>query len=357
MVTIDDILAKIRPNIAKLTPYRCARDDFDSGILLDANENSFGSAIDSDLELHRYPDPHHAKLCKAYAAYRGVNPDQLFFGVGSDEAIDNIIRIFCEPGQHSLLITPPTYGMYKVSANINNVQISEAPLTKSFQLDIPALKDAIEDNTRIIFLCSPNNPTGNTLNREDVLEVLKNFDGIVVVDEAYIDFCPDKTFAKDVEDYPNLVVLQTLSKAFGMAGIRLGAAIAHRSIIRFMRSIKAPYNLNSYTLNAGLEVLAANEKVAKSVKALNDERVWLSEQLDVIPEVETIFPSDANFLLIRIQKAKQIYYRSAELGVVIRYRGDQMHCEETLRITIGTRAENEELLKVLKQIIQELKTP
>lgn len=350
MTTIDDILSLIRPNIAKLAPYRCARDDFDSGILLDANENSFGSMVNSDLELHRYPDPHHAELCRAYSGFRGVQANQLFFGVGSDEAIDNIIRIFCEPGKDSILITPPTYGMYKVSANIHNAAIQEVPLTPEFQLNVDGILDAVHENTRIIFLCSPNNPTGNVLNREDVLRVIQNFNGVVVVDEAYIDFCADSTFAKDIDQHPNLVVMQTLSKAFGLAAIRLGAAIAHPSVIRFMRSIKAPYNLNKFTLKAGLDALAQQEKLQQTVQQIITERDWLSGQLQKLKTVRNVFPSDANFILIRMDNALQIYHEIPRRGVVIRYRGDQKHCESTLRITVGTRQENEKLLELLAEL-------
>lgn len=350
MITINDILSLIRPNIAKLAPYRCARDDYDSGILLDANENSFGSLIDSDLELNRYPDPHHDELCQAYAKFRGVFPNELFFGVGSDEAIDNIIRIFCEPGRDSILITPPTYGMYKVSANIHNAMIQEVPLTTEFQLDVPEILETVDQQTKIIFLCSPNNPVGNTLHRNDVLEVLENFHGIVVMDEAYIDFCPDKSFAKEIDNYPNLVIMQTMSKAFGMAGIRLGAAIAHSSIIRVMRSIKAPYNLNKYTLQAGLQALDNQKILQEKVEMINQERQWLADRLNKLEKVYKVFPSEANFLLIRMEGAKRIYKEIAERGVVIRYRGDQMHCHDTLRITIGTRQENIKLLTLLENL-------
>lgn len=350
MITIDDILALVRPNIARLTPYRCARDDFDSGILLDANENSFGSVVSSELDLHRYPDPHHTALSSAYASWRGVSPEQLFFGVGSDEAIDNIIRIFCEPGKHEILITPPTYGMYKVSANINNVLVREAPLRSDFQLDVPAVLSAITAQTRIIFLCSPNNPTGNVLRTEDIETLITSFPGIVVLDEAYIDFCHSFSFAKRLEKFPNLVILQTMSKALGLAGIRLGAAIAHPKIVRIMRSIKAPYNLNSFSLQTGLQALENPEKIQRMISEILEERDWLLTQLKQMPSIKQIFPTDANFILIRMDEAKRIYHQIAESGVVIRFRGDQIHCENTLRITVGTREENKKLLALLAQL-------
>jgi histidinol-phosphate aminotransferase len=341
----------IRPNIKTLTPYRCARDDYDSGILLDANENAIGSVPSDPRFLNRYPDPHQDIFRQKFAQFRGVKPDQIFCGVGSDEAIDLLIRIFCVPGKDEIMITPPTYGMYKVSASINDVGINSVPLTPDFNLRVNEMLSAARTNTKIIFLCSPNNPTGNLLNRESIVSILKSFNGIVVIDEAYIDFSTSDGFSKDLAQFPNLVILQTLSKSFGLAGIRMGLALASAEIISYMLRVKAPYNINKLTTEVALKAMEHVEIMHAYVKALNNERKWMVEQLAGIPEVEIVHPSDANFLLIKIDNAYTIYKNMADSGVVIRYRGDQIHCENTLRITIGTHKENVEMLRMFKEVI------
>ena len=342
--------ALIRPNIRDLQPYRCARDDFDSGILLDANENSFGSLVPSDLELNRYPDPLQNKLREAVAGFRSVSREQVFMGSGSDEAIDLIIRAFCEPQKDAILITPPTYGMYKVSASINNNTVISVPLSPDFQLRVDDILEKAAD-ARVIFLCSPNNPTANLLKRDDMLRVLKEFNGIVVVDEAYIDFCEGETMVRELENHPNLIILQTLSKAFGMAGARLGIALASKEIINVILKIKAPYNINSLTAQAGLKAFSQLDKMRQAVENILIERERLIEELNKLEGVINIYPPDANFILVKITNALAIYHELANRGVIVRYRGDQAHCEETLRVTVGTRKENDELIHNLSQIL------
>lgn len=340
----------IRPNIRVLTPYRCARDDYDQGILLDANENAIGSVPADVRELNRYPDPRQDALRDRYADFRHIRRDQIFCGVGSDEAIDLLIRIFCVPGKDHIMITPPTYGMYKVSAAVNDVGVLSVPLNPDFSLDPQAVLDAVTDTTKIIFLCSPNNPTGNLLDKDAVRAVIRGFRGIVVVDEAYIDFSGDEGFAGELDEFPNLVILQTLSKSFGLAGIRLGLALASEQIISYMLRVKAPYNVNKLTTEAALKAMDNLPVMRAFVKALNNERAWLRQALETVPGVRKIHASDSNFLLVVIDNAQYLYKTMADTGVVIRYRGDQLHCESTLRITVGTHAENERLIQRLKEV-------
>lgn len=346
-----DLDSLIRPNIKTLSPYRCARDDYDSGTLLDANENAIGSVPSDPRGLNRYPDPHQDAFREKYAAFRGVKADQVFCGVGSDEAIDLLIRIFCVPGKDAIMITPPTYGMYKVSASINDVGIISVPLTPDFNLRANEMIAAITNHTKIIFLCSPNNPTGNLLKKDDIKHLLNSFSGIVVIDEAYIDFSVDVGFSGLLDQYPNLVILQTLSKSFGLAGIRMGIALASSDIVRYMLNVKAPYNINKLTTEVALKSMDNIEIMKAYVKALNNERKWVTEQLKTIAQVKKIHPSDANFILIEIDNAYDVYKNMADSGVVIRYRGDQIHCENTIRITVGTHVENVAMLNILKEKI------
>ena len=345
-----DLESIIRPNIRVLTPYRCARDDYDQGILLDANENAIGSVPADIRELNRYPDPRQDALRDRYADFRRIRRDQIFCGVGSDEAIDLLIRIFCIPGKDHIMITPPTYGMYKVSAAVNDVGVQSVPLNPDFSLDPQAVLDAVTDTTKIIFLCSPNNPTGNLLDKDAVRAVIRGFRGIVVVDEAYIDFSGDEGFAGELDEFPNLVILQTLSKSFGLAGIRLGLALASEQIISYMLRVKAPYNVNKLTTEAALKAMDNLLVMRAFVKALNNERAWLRRALETVPGVRKIHPSDSNFLLVVIDNAQHIYKTMADTGVVIRYRGDQLHCDSTIRITVGTHSENERLIQRLKEV-------
>jgi histidinol-phosphate aminotransferase len=346
-----DLDSLVRPNIKTLTPYRCARDDYDSGILLDANENAIGSVPSDPRQLNRYPDPHQVAFREKFAGFRGISSGQVFCGVGSDEAIDLLIRIFCVPGVDEIMITPPTYGMYKVSASINDVGINSVPLTSDYALRVPKMIASIKPQTKLIFLCSPNNPTGNLLQKDDILQVLNAFNGIVVLDEAYIDFSGDEGFSRELSTFPNLVILQTMSKSFGLAGIRMGIALASVEIVNYLVRVKAPYNISKLTSEVALKALNHIEIMQAYVKALNNERKWVAEQLRSIPEVLNINPSDANFLLVEIKNAFEIYKSMADSGVVIRYRGDQIHCENTIRITIGTHKENVEMITMLKEVI------
>ncbi len=345
-----DIQSFIRPNILNLKPYRSARDDFDSGILLDANENSIGAPFENELELHRYPMPYQEELRARIADFRGVNASNVFVGVGSDEAIDLLFRIFCKPGNDRVLTTPPTYGMYKVSAAINDVDVDSVLLTPEFQLQVKETLAAVTGQTKIIFLCSPNNPSGNSLRREDMVSVIEGFDGIVVVDEAYIDFSKNESFAKLVNQYPNLVVLQTMSKAFGLAGIRLGIAITNSEIIDFMMKVKAPYNINKLTSEAAIRGFSNIDVMKTNVAQILSERERVVSELDSIDTIEKIFPTDANFLIFRVPNALDAYKKLAEKGVIVRYRGNEPHCENCLRLTIGTPDENDQFLSALKQV-------
>jgi len=340
----------IRPNILALKPYRCARDDYDSGILLDANENSLGSNIGDEDDLHRYPSPYQEAFKEKFARFRSVNPNQIFTGNGSDEPIDLLIRIFCRPGNDAIITTPPTYGMYKVSAGVNDVENVEIPLTPDFQPQTDKILEAADERTKILFLCSPNNPTGNLLKQTDVVRLAEEFPGIVVIDEAYIDFATTDSWASKLSHFDNLVVLQTLSKSFGLAGIRLGVALSSPYIIDMMNRVKAPYNINKLTSKAANEALEHIDKMHESVEELLAQRKRLERELAKRKYVKHIFPSDANFLLFRIENALKIYREIADSGVVIRYRGDQIHCDDCLRVTVGTEDENTAFLEHLDQL-------
>lgn len=343
----------IRPNIRSLKPYRSARDDFSEGTLLDANENSLGSVVASHLNLNRYPDPLQDRVRKAWADFRDIRKDQIFLGVGSDEPIDLLIRMTCRPTVDNILITPPTYGMYKVAADVNEIEVKETRLDDKFQPEPEEILKNTDKNTRIIFLCSPNNPTGNLLDSQAVTAILNQFDGLVVVDEAYIDFSLSPGWSGKIDQYPNLVVLQTLSKAFGMAGIRIGAAIAHEELISFMLRMKAPYNINKLTADAALEALNNHKGMQYFVEKLLAERKRLEQALQENPLVTSIRPSDANFLLVHFTNAYSVYQKLAARGVIVRYRGDQPGCEEGLRITVGSPKENDQLITELNHLADE----
>lgn len=296
-----------RENIKKLTPYSSARDEFsgEAKVFLDANENSLGSPL---LKWYnRYPDPHQQLIKQKLSTIKGILPEHIFLGNGSDECIDILFRCFCEPGKDNVIICPPTYGMYEVSAHINDVDIRKAPLLSDFQLDLVHLENLIDTNTKIIWLCSPNNPTGNSLNRTDIEMVLNNFSGIVVIDEAYINFARQKSFVQELKEYPNLVVLQTLSKAWGLAGLRLGMAFASQAIIEVMNKVKPPYNINQATQEFVLKALEEVGQVNDMIKLLVDMREALTEVFTSMPTVETVYPSDANFILVKIAEARKVY--------------------------------------------------
>jgi histidinol-phosphate aminotransferase len=294
----------VRPNIKNLTPYSSARDEFkgEASIFLDANENSLGSPLTK--WYNRYPDPLQWKLKQKLEEIKSIPAAQIFIGNGSDECIDVLIRMVCEPGIDNVLICPPTYGMYQVSADINDVAVKKVPLTPDFQLDLPAIESAIDDHTKIIFLCTPNNPTGNSLKKEDVEAILNNYFGLVVIDEAYINFSRFRTYAQELKDYPNLVVMQTLSKAWGLAALRVGMAFASEEIIGVMNKIKPPYNINQASQELALQALDEVGQVNDMIRELVTQRGILEQQLRELPEVLHIYPSDANFLLVKSEEWK-----------------------------------------------------
>jgi histidinol-phosphate aminotransferase len=336
-----------RPNIRTLVPYSSARDEFhgEAKIYIDANENSLGSPMVK--WYNRYPDPHQLKLKEKISAIKGIAPEHVFLGNGSDEAIDILFRAFCEPGQDEVIICPPTYGMYEVSANINNVNILRVPLTTGYQLNIPALEETVTARTKIIWLCSPNNPTGNSLDRADVEILLNNFPGLVAIDEAYINFSRQKSFIQELPDYPNLVVMQTLSKAWGLAALRIGMAFASQAIIQIMDKVKPPYNINEPAQELALKALEEVGQVNDMIRIIVHERDRLAEALPQIPMVEQVYPSDANFLLVKVKHARQVYEYLLDCGIVVRDRSKTAGCESCLRITIGTPAENNLLWQAL----------
>ena len=339
----------VRNNIRKLKPYSSARDEFsgDAKVFLDANENSLGSPLTK--WYNRYPDPHQSLVKEKISAIKGIDPRHIFLGNGSDECIDLLFRCFCEPGEDNVIICPPTYGMYEVSANINDVEIRKAPLLPDFQLDLVHMENLTDAHTKIIWLCSPNNPTGNSLNRTDIEMVLNNFNGIVVIDEAYINFAQQKSFVQELTEYPNLVVLQTLSKAWGLAGLRLGMAFASQSIIDVMNKVKPPYNISQATQELVIKALDEVGQVNDMIKLLVDMRKALAEVFESMPTVEKVYPSDANFMLVKIADARKVYDFLLEKGIVVRDRSNVVLCESCLRITIGTERENTALVDAMEQ--------
>jgi histidinol-phosphate aminotransferase len=338
----------LRDNIRKLVPYSSARDEFhgQASIWLDANENSIGSPL---LKWYnRYPDPYQQKIKEKIAGIKGISAANQFIGNGSDECIDLLYRAFCEPGRDNVIICPPTYGMYEVSANINNIEIRRAPLHADFQLDLESIAGLIDGNTKIIWICSPNNPTGNSIHFESVETILNNFDGLVVVDEAYINFARQKSFAQLLPEYPNLIILQTLSKAWGLAGLRLGMAFASEDIISIYNKIKPPYNISEAVQELVIKALDNVEEVNVMIKEIVQQREWLRNELTRLPNVKHIYPSDANFLLVKVDEAKKVYDYLVEKQIVVRDRSKVPGCEGCLRITIGTEKENKELIEALK---------
>jgi len=345
----------VRKNILKLNPYTCARDLYSDGILLDANENSFGSSFQGFEELHlnRYPDPHQVDLRKAVSTLLNVDANKLFFGVGSDEIIDLLIRIFCEPRQDYVMLLEPTYGMYKVACDINNVETVSPLLNDSFQIDFAEVEKHYSDKVKIIFVCSPNNPTGNLINKTDILRLCETYNSIVVVDEAYIDFSePSASLINEVKNYRNLVVMRTFSKAWGLAGVRLGYCAADEEIISYLFKVKAPYNINALTRYAVLKSIENKKKKESIVSEIIGERLRVENELKDISAITNVYPSDANYLLIRLPNAKEIQKQLAENGIVIRDRSSQSKLNDCLRITIGTKEENYALLSELKNLLQ-----
>ena len=348
-----DINTLLRKNIQQLQAYSSARDEFSGAakVFLDANENSLGSPLTK--WYNRYPDPHQHQVKAAISAIKGITPDHIFLGNGSDECIDILFRCFCEPGKDNVVICPPTYGMYEVSAHINDIEIRKAPLTEDFQLDLIHLENLVDAHTKIIWICSPNNPTGNSIHREDILTVLNNFKGIVVIDEAYINFARQKTFVQDLGEYENLVVLQTFSKAWGLAALRLGMAFASSEIIAVMDKVKPPYNINQATQDLALKALEEIGQVNDMIRELVEMREALAEVFKQMPAVEKVYPSDANFILIKIKKARAVYEYLLTRGIVVRDRSNVQLCADCLRITVGTEQENTVLVDALSDFIHQ----
>jgi histidinol-phosphate aminotransferase len=341
-----DINTLVRRNVLTLKPYSSARDEFhgEAEIFLDANENPYPSPY------NRYPDPLQRKVKEKLAAIKGVKPAQVFLGNGSDEPIDLIVRAFCEPNQDSILITEPTYGMYKVCADVNAVNVQQVLLTPDFDLDLDAIPNTFDSTTKVIFLCSPNNPTGNLLSREKIVEVLKRFYGLVVIDEAYIDFARSKSFIQELKKYPNLVVLQTFSKAWGLAGLRLGMCFASEEIIHILNKIKYPYNVNIRTQELALDALENVYRKDIWVDEILKEREILHRELRDLKIVDRIFHSDANFLLVRVRDAPSIYHYLMDNRIIVRDRSKVNLCYNCLRITVGTPEENKRLIEALKHL-------
>ncbi|MCH2215364.1 MAG: histidinol-phosphate transaminase [Flavobacteriales bacterium] len=335
-----DLERLVRRNVMSLAPYRSARDEFEgkASISLDANENPF-----ENNGLNRYPDPYQRKLKAKIADLKDVNPSKIFLGNGSDEAIDLLMRAFCEPQDDKILIFTPTYGMYRVSAEINNIEAEEVKLDSDFQPDLTLVKSGYP---KLTFLCSPNNPTGNTIKIEIVETILNTSSGIVVIDEAYADFSEGTSWTKRLNEFPNLVVLQTFSKAFGLAGIRLGMAFASKEIIEVINKIKPPYNINELTQSYALEELKNSDKVQDQIDLILKERELLKRSLVEIDEVKEVYPSSANFLLVRMERAVELYRKLADKGIILRNRSNQV--ENAIRITIGTPTENKVLLENIK---------
>lgn len=333
----------VRKNIWALKPYSCARDEFkgEASVFLDANENPFGAPY------NRYPDPRQWALKEKIAKIKGVPATQIMLGNGSDEPIDLIIRIFCEPGVDNMVAIEPTYGMYGVSADINNVEYRRVNLDADFDIDVDAIFKAVDDKTKVIWLCSPNNPTGNALSRNRIRNIIDHFEGIVVVDEAYIDFSSQPSWLEELPAMPNLIVLQTFSKAWGLASVRCGMAFASTDIIALFNKVKYPYNINLLTQNFVSERVNLIDEKERRVAAILSERPRVMEELSKLSIVEKVYPTDANFVLVKVSDANAIYQRLVERGIIVRNRHSVTLCGNCLRITIGTKEENDRLIEEL----------
>ncbi|HET6557202.1 MAG TPA: histidinol-phosphate transaminase [Prolixibacteraceae bacterium] len=342
-----DLDKLVRNNIKALKPYSSARDEFsgEAEVFLDANENPFNNPY------NRYPDPLQWTLKEKIGAIKQVDPRMIFLGNGSDEPIDIVFRAFCEPGIDNVVSIDPTYGMYQVAADINNVEVHKVKLNEDFGFSAQKLLDAANLYTKAIFICSPNNPTANLLDKSEIIKLITSFDGLVVVDEAYIDFSPENTLLPELNKYDNLIILQTFSKAWGMAGIRLGMAFAHADIIRIFNKIKYPYNINILTQEKALELLEHIQLKEEWVNTILEERGKMIRKLFKLPFVQVVYPSDANFILVKMHDARGIYEYLTEQKIIVRDRSKITLCDDCLRITIGSPKENKKLRKALKELI------
>ena len=338
----------IRPAVKAMKSYSSARDEFESQdedlVFLDANENPFSNG------LNRYPDPQQMKLKNKLAALKGLRPSQILCGNGSDEVLDLIFRAFCEPNKDAIITLTPTYGMYAVLANLNGIQQQCVSLTTDFQIDVPAVLNAIRPNSKLLFICSPNNPSGNVISRTAIKEILKAFKGLVVIDEAYIDFTDTESWLEDLSEHPNLVVTQTLSKAYGLAGIRLGICYASEEIIAVLNKIKPPYNINSLTQKAAISAISQGENTKQQLKTILDQRTELIKEFKKIAWIEKLYPTDANFILIRVDNANLRYEQLKNKGIIVRNRTREDGCTNCLRITVGTAEENKRLINTLNTL-------
>ncbi|MEI7677406.1 MAG: histidinol-phosphate transaminase [Bacteroidales bacterium] len=339
-------LAKlVRSNILQLKPYSCARDEFKgaASVYLDANENPMNAPY------NRYPDPMQWALKDKIAQLKNVRPEQIMLGNGSDEPIDLVVRIFCEPQVDNVVAIDPSYGMYQVCADVNNVEYRKVLLNDDYSLDAQRVLNALDKHTKIVFLCSPNNPTGNLLNRAEMLKIVNGFEGIVVIDEAYVDFSSEASWLADLDKFQNIIVLQTFSKAWGLASVRCGMAFASKEIISYFNKVKYPYNINILTQNFVSENLDLEARKNEWVEMLLAQRSLLSKELELLPFVEKIFPTDANFLLVKVPDANAVYNYLVDLGIIVRNRNTVSLCLGCLRITVGTAEENKTLLDALKK--------
>ena len=339
----------VRKNILKLKPYTSARESHLNGILLDANENSLGSVVEFDeLKLNRYPDPNQNAIRESLSKLISIPKENLFFGVGSDEIIELLVKIFCNPREDETIVCEPTYGMYKVCCDINDIEVKNVPLDSNFDIDLISAKNSVTEKTKIVFLCSPNNPTGNLLSKEKILELTNSVNSIVVIDEAYIDFANDDGLIKEAIQIPNLVVTRTFSKAWGLAGIRCGYAVANEKIIKLLFKVKSPYNINKLTSNFILKALNNKSKHDLFVNEIISERKRIENELKNISLVINVLPSDSNFISFKVEKPKEVFSFLESKGIIIRDRSNQFNFSGYLRVSIGTKEENDEFLKQLK---------
>lgn len=344
-INIDDL---VRENIKNLQPYSSARNEYtgEASVFLDANENAYGSPLAESF--NRYPDPLQWQLKQELSKIKGVPPQNIFIGNGSDEVIDIAFRIFCEPAKDNVIICPPTYGMYKVCAAINNVAAKEVLLTSDFQLNVEGILSAVDEHTKLLFICSPNNPTGNNFHRVDIETLLNNFPGIVIIDEAYINFSRQKPFIQELTEYENLVIMQTLSKAWGLAALRLGLGFTSEKIIGLFNKVKPPYNINLASQQLGLQALLKVDEVNTNIRNIVQQRKEVQQQLEQFDFIKKIYPSDSNFILIKADNADKLYRYLLSYKIIVRNRSKEPLCENCIRITIGTETENITLINALK---------
>ncbi|MDZ7763657.1 MAG: histidinol-phosphate transaminase [Melioribacteraceae bacterium] len=347
-----DLEKLVRPNILKLKPYTSARSQHINGLLLDANENAFGSVIDDDnLELNRYPDPTQLKLRQSIGAYLKINPENIFCGVGSDEIIDLLVRIFCEPGKDKAALFEPTYGMYKVVCDIQGVETISFELNNDFQIDVEQFLQQKSGLVKIIFICSPNNPTANIIDKNDIIRLSENFNGIVVVDQAYIDFYDARELLNEISKHSNIVLLRTFSKAWGLAGARFGLAVADSFVVKLLMNIKSPYNINKLTENVVLKSLNRIDQKNDILEKIKNERDYLTVELKSMESIKLVYPSDANFILFKVDNADEVYNNLIQKEVIIRNRSNQKNLEGCLRVTVGTRDQNQKFIQELRAVL------